>query len=233
MSSDFIGLKVIWPPTGIRPPKHEHDIVFVHGLHHGSISDWQDDDGVCWPAELLSLDLGKARVLAFGYDPDNLNLKSDSRYKGGLLFNHGEDLWTALKTMRRFDKVQVPITLIGHGTGGIVIKSALCISHFKREQFDSVLSKTKHVVLLSAPQIHLTWEAWTQITHGTSSAGSKDQWKAWLAANDSSRKTFDELAQYINVTSVSAEHDDVSPDTQPDVSKGCVQRLVCTITQLM
>lgn len=82
-------------------------IVFVHGLHHGSISDWQNEDGVCWPAEQLSLDLKQARILAFGYDPRNLNVKSNGLYKGGLLFKQGEDLWSALKTLRKADKVSV------------------------------------------------------------------------------------------------------------------------------
>ncbi|KAF2118077.1 hypothetical protein BDV96DRAFT_377460 [Lophiotrema nucula] len=128
MSSDFVGLRVIWPPDGTPPPKHDHDIIFVHGLHSGSISDWRDEDGVCWPAEHLSLDLGNARILAFGYDPTKPNVRSDGFYEGGLLFKQGEDLWTHLKTRRKPEKIQVPITFVGHGTGAIIIKRYPIIS---------------------------------------------------------------------------------------------------------
>jgi hypothetical protein len=123
MLADFVGLRVIWPPDGTRPRKHEHEyvvvdyhisgltsfisVIFVHGLRHGAVTDWQDEDGVCWPAEHLSLDLGNARILAFGYDPRKVNVKSDGFYEGGLIFKQGEDLWSALKMMRMSDKVSV------------------------------------------------------------------------------------------------------------------------------
>jgi hypothetical protein len=83
-------------------------VIFVHGLHHGSISDWQNEDGVCWPAESLSLDLGRARILAFGYDTKKLNIRSDGFYEGGRIFKQGEDLWSALNMTRKSDKVSVP-----------------------------------------------------------------------------------------------------------------------------
>jgi hypothetical protein len=83
-------------------------IIFVHDVHHGSVSDWQNEDGVCWPAETLSLDLGRARILAFGYDPRKLDIRSDGFYKGGLIFKQGEDLWSALKMKRKSEKVSDP-----------------------------------------------------------------------------------------------------------------------------
>ncbi|KAF2450415.1 hypothetical protein P171DRAFT_139516 [Karstenula rhodostoma CBS 690.94] len=138
MSSDFVGLRVIWPPDGTPPPRHDQDIIFVHGLHHGSISQWRDKKGVCWPFEHLSLDLENARILAFGYDPTKLNVSSDGFYRGGLLFKQGEDLWSRLKTRRSPEKIQVPITLVGHDTGAIVIRS---VSSMPNVRYNSAYGK--------------------------------------------------------------------------------------------
>ncbi|PVI00676.1 hypothetical protein DM02DRAFT_385125 [Periconia macrospinosa] len=101
MYTDFLGLRVIWPPDGTRPPTHDHDIVFVHDISNGSISDWEDESGVCWPAEHLSLDLKNTRILAFGYDSNDSGVRSDGLYQGGLVFNHGQNLWTALMTFAK------------------------------------------------------------------------------------------------------------------------------------
>ncbi|OAL49842.1 hypothetical protein IQ07DRAFT_599977 [Pyrenochaeta sp. DS3sAY3a] len=65
MSSDTFRLRVIWPPNSTRPLRHSHNVVFVHGLHHESISSWRDARGVCWPVEHLPSDLRNARVLKF------------------------------------------------------------------------------------------------------------------------------------------------------------------------
>ncbi|KAK8186957.1 hypothetical protein IWZ00DRAFT_322711 [Phyllosticta capitalensis] len=105
MSRDFEGLKVIWPPDGSRPPRHEHDIVFVHGLHHGAVTDWEDEKGICWLAEHLALDIGTARILAFGYNQRALNIQSDGCFGGGHFLQQGVDLGLALMTARRQEKV--------------------------------------------------------------------------------------------------------------------------------
>ncbi|KAF1997705.1 hypothetical protein P154DRAFT_273509 [Amniculicola lignicola CBS 123094] len=203
MASDFTGLKVIWPPDGTRPPQHRHDIVFVHGLHHGSITDWKNKDGICWPAEHLSLDLSTARILAFGYD-DKLSLRSDGLYEGGVTLKQARDLCFALKAQSRSDRGQVPLTFVGHGTGGIIIRCALCVSHTDPAKFESILRKTKHVMFLDSPQRDLTWRKWTEIAQGSSSVHSKGQWRIWSGALDGSSNIFDNIAPRFNITSISA-----------------------------
>ncbi len=69
------------------------------------MSDWQDDSGVCWPAEKLSLDLGNTRILAFGYDQKRIEIQSDGAYEGGVVFEPGRVLCLAIKTVRKRDKV--------------------------------------------------------------------------------------------------------------------------------
>jgi hypothetical protein len=80
-------------------------VVFVHDLRGGSVTDWQDDNGVFWPAEHLGQDLQNARILAFGYDGSKVNVKSDGRYDGGLIFSAGQALYHEVNTSRRVDKV--------------------------------------------------------------------------------------------------------------------------------
>ncbi|XXH03771.1 hypothetical protein Hte_010177 [Hypoxylon texense] len=218
MPGDFTGLKVIWPPDGTRPPKHKHDIVFVHGLHHGSVSDWHDENGLCWPAENLSLDLGNTRILAFGYDQKRIEINSDGAYGGGVVFEPGRVLCLAIKTARKRDKIQVPLTLIGHGTGGIVIRSALCFSHSNRDRYGLVLQKTKHVIFLDTPRNDLSQDAWKRLSQGSSSERSIGGWKLWSTALSSSSQVFNEIARYFNITSAFADLDDPlnSSDTDGD-----------------
>lgn len=83
-------------------------IVFVHNLHRGSVSDWQDDNGVYWPAEHLSLDLGNARIFAFGYEPTKVSIGSDGHFGGGLVLKQGMDLLKALNAKRTSVEVPFP-----------------------------------------------------------------------------------------------------------------------------
>ncbi|KAJ2996675.1 hypothetical protein NUW58_g898 [Xylaria curta] len=212
MSRDFIGIKVLWPPDGTRPSKHEHDIVFVHGLHAGSVSDWQDENGVCWPAEHLSLDLGNVRIFAFGYDHAKLNVRSDGLYEGGTIFKPGRDLCLALMNARRADVIQarVPLTLVGH--------DALCTPLLDRS-INVILRQTKHVVFLDTPQANLDWSSWVNIAHGSCSADSRGRWKVWSAALDSSSKAFDDIARRFDITSVITSTHDSSISPSPTVNK--------------
>ena len=43
------------------------DIIFVHGLR-GDVDDTWTKDGVCWPRDLLKLDLPKARIMSWAWD---------------------------------------------------------------------------------------------------------------------------------------------------------------------
>ncbi|ETS80814.1 hypothetical protein PFICI_08343 [Pestalotiopsis fici W106-1] len=198
MAADFLGLRVIWPPDGALPPKHKYDIVFVHGLHGGPISDWQNEDGVCWPLAQLPLDLGNARILAFGYDPNRLSIRSDDFYQGGIVFEPGQTLRMALMRNRMSKKIQVPLVLIGHDVGGLVIKNALCSSHVDKDAV--VLKKTKHVIFLETPHSDLSWDTWRQISMASSSQDSIGRWKIWSAVVESTQKAFLEIASRFNIT---------------------------------
>lgn len=82
-------------------------IVFVHGLQKGSTSDWKDEVGDFWPVNRLGLDLGTARIFAYGYDQEKLSMRSDELYEGGIIFEHGETLCSDLMQARSADKVSL------------------------------------------------------------------------------------------------------------------------------
>ncbi|KAI0164352.1 hypothetical protein GGR52DRAFT_116690 [Hypoxylon sp. FL1284] len=128
-------------------------------------------------------------------------------YEGGVVLNSGRLLCHAVKTARKRDKAQVPLTLIGHGTGGIVVRSALCFSYSNQDRFGLILQKTKHVLFLDTPRSDLSQDAWKCISRGSSSEESIGGWKAWSTALARSHKVFNEMSRHFNITSAFAELD--------------------------
>ncbi|KAK8232034.1 hypothetical protein HDK90DRAFT_488969 [Phyllosticta capitalensis] len=120
---DYFGLQVLWPKAGQTLTKVEHDIVFVHGLHSGSISDWREEEAPFWPVEFLGQDLKNTRILSFGYQTNKSTLTPENPCEEGRVFSHGQDLCSDLKDDRKLLKGDPTITFIGHGAGGIIIKS--------------------------------------------------------------------------------------------------------------
>ncbi|CZR51756.1 uncharacterized protein PAC_01633 [Phialocephala subalpina] len=215
---DFLGLKVLWPEAGVKLGKVLHDIVLVHGLHSGPISDWQDEGGLFWPVELLGHDLENTRILSFGYHTNKPTVRSDDACEEGRIFNHGEALCSDLyDNYKLLPKSSPSITFIGHGTGGIVIKSALSYSHARNSQYGLILRKTKHVIFLDTPHEGLNAGAWRSLSRGTFSEKSIGQWELWSSVLSDLRKVFGEIATGFNITSSCASlrpngfADDVAP----------------------
>ncbi|KAF8859462.1 hypothetical protein BDZ45DRAFT_356792 [Acephala macrosclerotiorum] len=199
---DYLGLKVLWPDPGVKLGRDLHDIVFVHGLHSGPISDWQDEEGLFWPVELLGHDLENTRILSFGYHTTKPTVRSDDACEEGRIFNHGEALCSDLyDNYKLLPKISPSITFIGHGTGGIVVKSALSYSHARNSQYGLILRKTKHVIFLDTPHEGLNADAWRSLSRGTFSEKSKGQWELWSSVLSDLRKVFGEIAPRFNITS--------------------------------
>ena len=70
------------------------DIVFVHGSGGDAVGTWTKD-AVCWPRDLLKVDVSNARILSWKYDSGVI-----SSSQGGT-FDHAETLLTDLAAVRQ------------------------------------------------------------------------------------------------------------------------------------
>ncbi|KAK8241966.1 hypothetical protein HDK77DRAFT_270218 [Phyllosticta capitalensis] len=201
---DFLGLRVLWPKAGQTLARVEHDVVLVHGLHSGPISDWQDEEAPFWPVEFLGQDLKNTRILSFGYQTSKSTFRPDNFCEEGRVFSHAEALCTDLTANQTLQKSNPTITFIGHGAGGIIIKSALCYSHARGSEFGTILDKTRHVIFLDTPHAGISDYAWRSISRGTFSETSGGQWKLWSSVLSDLRKSFSEVSVRFNITSACA-----------------------------
>lgn len=73
------------------------DIVFVHGLRGDSIRTWSHAQ-VCWPRDLLKIDLDNVRIMSWAYDAQIANLKGSASQAS--VFGNAETLLSDLSNER-------------------------------------------------------------------------------------------------------------------------------------
>ncbi|KAI9778144.1 MAG: hypothetical protein M1839_008353 [Geoglossum umbratile] len=131
------------------------DIVFVHGLRGSSLGTWSKGV-VCWPRDLLKIDIQDAsydaRIITWGYDSSTANVFSYA--SKGSIFGHAETLLEDLSKLRA-GKTR-PIIFLGHSLGGLVIKQALIKSagynsHGRHPTLGEIYASTKGVIFLGTP----------------------------------------------------------------------------------
>ena len=134
-----------------------YNIVLVHGLGGDSRRSWTkdlNDPGLFWPQKWLPFepDIGRARVLSFGYNANFLPGTPRSIYRIGdfakeLLFelkfakgSNGEDL----------DIGSVPIIIVAHSMGGLVAKKAYLLGQ-NDENYQDIVRSMSAMVFLATP----------------------------------------------------------------------------------
>lgn len=151
-NASTLGLHVVHEP-GLPAPL---DIIFVHGLGGDSRQTWSKnkDTNLFWPGLWLPLepDVGKARILSFGYNasfragaPKSLSNITD--FSKELLYEmaygrnkDGEDLGIG----------KVPIIFVVHSMGGLVVKKAYILGQ-NDEEYQIMTSMISAVVFLATP----------------------------------------------------------------------------------
>ncbi|CAH0054511.1 unnamed protein product, partial [Clonostachys solani] len=194
---DFKGLRVLWPPDGLKPPNHTHDIVFVHDQR--SIFDWKAKNGAIIPVQIGS-ELETSRIFGFGYDLGDARITSDGFFENDIIFGPGYDLCSKLNVVKSTDKEHIPITFVSHGVGGVVVKHALWVSK-QRPQLGAILKQTSHVIFVDTPHSNLTWGLWKTLSAEPQSLASRGCWQLWSTAVDSAQEKFRKLACYFNISS--------------------------------
>ncbi|KAH8196264.1 hypothetical protein TruAng_009566 [Truncatella angustata] len=140
------GLTTLYEPPSVDVPVA--DLVFVHGLNGGSQSTWtKGDESNFWPKHWLPNDdaFTDVRIHTFGYH-SGLGRESILGIRD---FSHS--LLGALQDAPTMSHRQnVPLILIGHSMGGLVIKQALVLAH-QLHEFRSLADRICAMFFLGVP----------------------------------------------------------------------------------
>ncbi|MCJ1381753.1 hypothetical protein MMC17_004864 [Xylographa soralifera] len=102
------------------------DIIFVHGMLGDRKSTWTKDN-ILWPRDLLPQQLKHARIMTWGYQSSSKSIS-----------NHGMQLLNDIGKPE--DDPERPIILVGHSTGGLVVKEALLYGGITRNGAEMFLT---------------------------------------------------------------------------------------------
>ncbi|KAI9758975.1 MAG: hypothetical protein M1840_003619 [Geoglossum simile] len=153
LSLDQLGPQVLFHVTA--KDDSGVDVVFVHGLRGSSLGTWSKGV-VCWPRDLLKIDIQNAsydaRIITWGYDSSAANVFSYASKES--IFGHAETLLEDLSRLR-VGKTR-PVIFLGHSLGGLVIKQALIKSaeynsHGRHPTLGEIYASTKGVIFLGTP----------------------------------------------------------------------------------
>ena len=148
-----LGLHVVHQPEAAPL----FNIILIHGLGGGSKKTWTkdlSDPDLFWPQRWLPLepDLGRARILSFGYNASFIPRTPRSMYNIGdfakeLLFDmkfakddNGQDLEIG----------SVPIIMVAHSMGGLVAKKAYLLGQID-ETYQGIVRSISAMIFLATP----------------------------------------------------------------------------------
>lgn len=141
------------------------DIVFVHGLTGNRYSTWTHRlEHEPWPKVILPKEILSCRVLTFGYDayPGRLG----HRTSHNMLRDHAQNFVHDLTALRQKDgSSYMPLILIGHSMGGLLLKAALRFAADKGPASDeyTIVNKTIGIFFMGTPHKG-SWHAdWAKI----------------------------------------------------------------------
>jgi len=147
------GLHVVHQP-GTAPLL---DIIFIHGLGGDSQRTWSKDPhdpNLFWPQQWLPSepDIGRARILSFGYNASFLPGTPRSIYK---IVDFAKELLYEMKFSKDHDGEdldigKVPIIFVVHSMGGLVAKKAYLLGQ-NDETYQDIIRSVSAMVFLATP----------------------------------------------------------------------------------
>ncbi|KID84907.1 SesB, P-loop containing Nucleoside Triphosphate Hydrolase [Metarhizium guizhouense ARSEF 977] len=141
-------------PDGVEVLYNCHDalvdICFVHGLTGNRNSTWTAHGQFApWPQTLLPRDLGKARIITYGYDAYFVR-KSVASQNG--LSDHARNFLSDLTTDRASNDPSRPLLLVAHSLGGLICKEAILLSRNNPdEHLKNMFHCTKGIIFMGTP----------------------------------------------------------------------------------
>ncbi|KAK3335249.1 hypothetical protein B0T19DRAFT_452137 [Cercophora scortea] len=207
---DFVGLHQLYPQ--LETAETSFDLVVVHGLAGGSISTWRHENGSLW-LEWLTTKISSLRILVFGYSASDVYLKSDDGTAStGRVFTFAESLCASLRNYQI--KKKNPITFIGHGVGGIIVKNALTYSTARRTLFGDIVDQTHHIVFLDTPHLGLDVTKWKAIYGQLATREARTQFELWSTTLQDLSTTFADIVSRpdMHITTVESTEAIKTPD---------------------
>lgn len=132
----------------------ELDVVLFHGYefgnrgwHHAALSSWftNSSEPVCWPVEWLARALGiPIRVFCVNYSAGKPMASCNDQKFDNLAKQIREDLF-------RDQVATIPLLFIGHGLGGLLIKSVL--NNNKQEVMQHLKDRLRGIVFYGVPYV--------------------------------------------------------------------------------
>ncbi|KFY10202.1 hypothetical protein V491_07769 [Pseudogymnoascus sp. VKM F-3775] len=150
-------------PLGASSSASSVDIVAVHGLDEAKLDTWTDPrTNILWLRDLFPYKQLNVRVLAYGYEAENLSSSRDNTADRTLPY--ATTLIAALCAERELSNAsERPIIFICHGFGGILVKRALAFSSRSRskhvEHRRSIYVSTYGIIFMGTPHNGMSKEA--------------------------------------------------------------------------
>ncbi|KAL8890838.1 MAG: hypothetical protein Q9215_002064 [Flavoplaca cf. flavocitrina] len=140
-----LGLTTLYVPAAITAA----DLVFVHGLGGGSRSTWtkNGEPSSYWPEEWLPNDPGfrDVSIHSFGYDS---NWDKESSLN---IHDFSKSLLASIHDCPSMSRTSnIPLVLVGHSMGGLVIKRAYILAQ-QKEGFASTARRIQAIFFLATP----------------------------------------------------------------------------------
>ena len=136
--------------TLFSPPKPLVELVFVHGLGGGSRKTWAKDNlqELYWPQQWLrdEADLQGVRIHSFGYDADWIK-GTDNCLN---ILHISKAFLIELSILPTLLRTDLPLVLIGHSMGGLVIKKAYLLAK-QNPVYQSLAERFHSVLFLATP----------------------------------------------------------------------------------
>lgn len=171
------------------------------------MSTWTHENGACW-LDWLASERPDAQIFSFGYDSHDVYLVSEARqgHSKGRTITYAENLCIALHDTPDWPDRNLPITFLGHGVGGLVIKNALVLASARPSVYGTILTRTNHVIFMDTPHRGLDTNVWKAVYGSCATIEAKKQLDLWHSGLIDLETYFIDICTNLSITSIYASN---------------------------
>jgi hypothetical protein len=171
------------------------------------MSTWTHENGACW-LDWLASKRPDAQIFSFGYDAHAVYLISRARqgHKKGRTIAYAENLCIALHDTPELLDRHLPITFLGHGVGGLIIKNALVLASARPSVYGTILTRTNHVIFMDTPHRGLDTNVWKAVYGSCATPEAEEQLDLWHFGLIDLETYFIDICTNLSITSIYASN---------------------------